>query len=70
MGEVKEGTQRSGWVANLNARHCILCGICQTVCPVEAISIGRSVMINQDICTGCGECVAACPQDALSLKKR
>lgn len=67
--ETKEDTQRSDRVAAVNTRRCILCGICQAICPVEAISIGRTVMINQDLCTGCGQCVAVCPRQALFLKK-
>ncbi len=41
------------------------CHACVSVCPHEAVSIKRSVSIDEVECTGCGLCVQACPSQAL-----
>ena len=44
---------------------CIMCGACQSECPVEAISEGDGKYeINADLCTECGSCADACPVGA------
>lgn len=46
---------------------CTLCGACESVCPVEAISAGDDkYVIDADICTDCGACEATCPVGAIS----
>lgn len=51
---------------------CNLCGICEHVCPQEAIliekkEIGR-VLFNPKLCIGCKECTEACLYDAIKIK--
>ena len=47
---------------------CTLCGMCVTICPDEAISVGRGGMvIHQGRCTNCGECFENCPDDAIDV---
>ncbi len=53
--------------------HCLVvsravggCDICKDVCPHEAITIKRKVIIDDIDCTGCGLCVQACPSQALN----
>ena len=48
-----------------NCRKC-LAHPCTTVCPVNAVSIGKSAaIIDQDKCIKCGRCVTACPYQAI-----
>jgi ferredoxin len=47
---------------------CVGCGVCESVCPVEAISIEGEARIHIERCIGCGRCVRECPQGALSLE--
>ena len=47
--------------------NCIACSQCAEQCPVHAISIGESAMIDQETCIGCGLCQAVCPVDAIQL---
>lgn len=51
----------------------IPCNVCQTACPVKAISVkglsGRP-SINWQSCTGCGICVGVCPGQAMFLVGR
>ncbi len=47
---------------------CNQCGICASVCPVEAISENNGVyIIDPDKCNGCGECVKECPTQVMFL---
>ena len=43
----------------------INCGVCESECPVEAISEGDGArVIDADKCIECGACAVACPVDA------
>ncbi|MBN2223794.1 MAG: 4Fe-4S binding protein [Deltaproteobacteria bacterium] len=44
---------------------CIMCGSCESECPVNAISEGDDMYkIDPDTCTDCGSCADVCPVDA------
>jgi nitroreductase/NAD-dependent dihydropyrimidine dehydrogenase PreA subunit len=47
---------------------CIGCGICVTLCPVEALSMDGEVAVRSGDCTlGCSHCAASCPEDAITV---
>ncbi|MCL2218410.1 MAG: 4Fe-4S binding protein [Chitinispirillia bacterium] len=46
---------------------CDECGTCISVCPHDAIVLGKVLRISEDRCTSCGICVNICPFAALSL---
>lgn len=50
---------------------CKKCGLCQEVCPVNAINLEEDALhrINRENCLGieCGKCVEACPYNALQV---
>ena len=48
---------------NVIMKACVQCGECINVCPVQALSRGKSgaVMMNKKICVGCMACVGFCP---------
>jgi len=54
--------------ATVDVEKCAGCGICQEVCPVDAIEVDDCAQIQMRLCTGCGRCVQECPQEALSLR--
>lgn len=49
---------------------CILCGMCQRVCPVGAIAVDRKGgiwSIDQYRCIQCASCTRECPKNCLSM---
>jgi len=45
---------------------CSNCGVCDSECPVDAISEKNGKrFINADACTSCGICADTCPVDAI-----
>ncbi len=55
-------------VAHVDEETCTLCGVCQDVCPTEAISLGdTAVKVSKEACCGCGACVNVCPSGAIRI---
>lgn len=48
---------------------CIECGICLTLCPVNAIvgTAEKKYQITYDYCKGCGICANECPRKAIVM---
>jgi len=72
------GPLRMGYVkaeainAFVNEDECSGCGICEVLCPFQAIELqprdGKRVShINEAVCKGCGTCGAACPSGAIAM---
>jgi len=63
-----------GCEALVNASICDGCGICMSVCTVEAIEIVEDPLrkdksiaaVDPETCDACGACVAACPSGAMN----
>jgi len=51
----------------VNKDECVACGACVDVCPVEAISVDETAVIDEEKCTECGACTEECPTGALEL---
>jgi dihydroorotate dehydrogenase (subfamily 1) family protein len=45
---------------------CILCGLCERICPYFAIYTDKKVNVNKEKCFGCGLCQSMCPCKAIS----
>jgi len=46
--------------------NCMICGLCETVCPEKAISEGDTAyIIDAAKCTSCGKCLENCSFDAI-----
>lgn len=57
-------TRLSGRRIVLDSPRCSGCNVCNQVCPVEAIDIGR---VDERSCLYCCKCVDACPTEALDM---
>ena len=50
----------------VDGEKCAGCGVCEDVCPVEAIRVSDGMArIDQDRCNECEACVEACPNEAI-----
>jgi dihydroorotate dehydrogenase (fumarate) len=48
---------------------CIVCMLCEKVCPYFAITFKDKITFDHDKCTSCGLCVSKCPTDAIVMDK-
>jgi ferredoxin len=58
------------FLAFVDQKKCIGCGLCERVCPFHAISVEETARVDSGRCTGCGACVDQCPKSALILFPR
>ncbi len=67
---VKAGFEAEGSTSEINQDMCGRCGICISVCKVEAVTKKEdgTVEVDRTKCEGCGVCAASCPSEAISLK--
>ena len=51
---------------------CVACGLCENVCPREAVHVvaGIRAQVDPARCVGCGTCARNCPAAVISLVPR
>lgn len=57
-------------VAVVDSEKCTGCGICEDVCPANAIKVNGQALVQPELCTGCGLCVGECPNNAIILTQQ
>lgn len=61
----------SPYYAEVDEELCNICGICETRCQMEAISLDDGwAMVDRRRCIGCGLCVSSCTTEAISLVRK
>ena len=67
--ELSDVLAPSRFISTIGKEKCTGCGICETKCAFDAITIeDNKAHINAKRCFGCGNCVINCPDEALKLK--
>ena len=56
--------------AQVDPEACTGCGVCEGLCPMQAITCEETAGIDPDRCIGCGVCVSGCELGALHLGPR
>ena len=46
--------------ARVIPQDCTACSLCEDRCPMDAISVDETAVVNRDRCIGCGVCVGIC----------
>ena len=65
---MKEGKIRiEALTAEVREEMCVACGICESVCPFNAIHVDGTSKVTEAACQGCGVCSAACPVGAITM---
>jgi heterodisulfide reductase subunit A len=56
-------------IAHVNQDLCIGCGLCQEICPYQAMTIqNKKSKTIPALCGGCGTCASTCPEHAITMK--
>lgn len=58
-----------GTRAVVNAKDCISCNACASVCPVDAIEVRpEGFAFADDKCISCGACCLVCPTQCITIE--
>ena len=60
----------SNYFAVVDEDACTACGICESRCQMDAITIEDFSRVDPDRCIGCGLCALTCEFDAIKLRKK
>ncbi|MBU2546845.1 MAG: 4Fe-4S binding protein [Proteobacteria bacterium] len=60
----------SNYFAVVDEAACTACGICETRCQMDAITVEDFSRVDPDRCIGCGLCVVTCEFEAIRLQKK
>ena len=59
--------EKENMAVKIDGDKCTACGACVEVCPVDAITIKETAIVDEKTCIDCGTCVNGCPVEAIEL---
>lgn len=62
--------QHSEFIPRIDDSECSACGECAERCPVDAITVDASAIVDIDKCLGCGVCFPTCPTESIKFIRR
>lgn len=60
----------TNFFARVSPDECTACGLCEERCPMGAITVSDTAVVDTDRCIGCGVCVGTCAFDAVKLHQK
>lgn len=60
----------SNYFTVVDENACTACGICESRCQMDAVTVEDCSQVDLDRCIGCGLCVTTCDFDAIELHKK
>lgn len=57
--------------AHVDSSHCVACGCCEKVCPLQAITVWKGIraVVDMEKCVGCGKCAKECPASVIQIQE-
>ncbi|MHC1680264.1 MAG: 4Fe-4S binding protein [Methanomassiliicoccales archaeon] len=71
LNEAKVDVQELTNYVEKNEDRCTHCGMCISICPVEALTMDKTawkVRYESERCIACGMCIDACPPGAMKFR--
>ncbi|HPD08502.1 MAG TPA: 4Fe-4S binding protein [Methanomassiliicoccales archaeon] len=71
LNEARVEVQELATYVEKNEERCTHCGMCLSICPVEALTVERPswrVRYDAERCIACGMCIDACPPGAMKFR--
>jgi ferredoxin len=71
LNEAKVDVQELVTYVEKNEDRCTHCGMCISICPVEALTMDKTawkVRYDSEKCIACGMCIDACPPGAMKFR--
>ncbi len=71
LKEAKVDVQELTNYVEKNEDRCTHCGMCISICPVEALTMDKTawkVRYDSERCIACGMCIDACPPGAMKFR--
>lgn len=60
----------SNYFAVIDGDECTACGVCESRCQMDAITVEDSSVVDLNRCIGCGLCATTCEFDAIKLHQK
>jgi ferredoxin len=67
LGHDKHKYMNAIFEPSINEEQCSACEACLDRCPVGAITVEDTAIVDRNKCLGCGLCASGCPSEAITM---